>query len=230
MSRPRIIERFVMRRLVSIMSTQMSRRVSTDATIGTGDLFGAPAVPGGFKYQPEVLTEAEEQELVRRFEKLPLKPFEFKGYLGNRRIYTFGRGYLFAGQEPRADASIPNYLLPLQQIACRISGKQAEAFEQIMITEYAPGAGIGWHRDRPSYEDIAAISFVSPCRLRLKHKLGTNWERQSVLIEPRSAYLLHGPVRDSWQHSIAPQDELRYSVTLRTFKAADSKPVSKRNR
>jgi alkylated DNA repair dioxygenase AlkB len=87
-----------------------------------------------------------------------------------------------------------------------------------MVTEYAPGAGIGWHRDRPSYEDIVAVSFLAPCMLRLRRKIGEDWERRSARIEPRSVYLLHGPVRNVWQHSIAPMDVLRYSVTLRTFR------------
>jgi alkylated DNA repair dioxygenase AlkB len=94
----------------------------------------------------------------------------------------------------------------------------ADAFEQLMLTEYAPGAGIGWHRDRPTYEDIVAVSFLAPCTLRLRRKVGDDWERRSAQIEPRSVYLLHGPVRNTWQHSIAPMDVLRYSVTLRTFR------------
>lgn len=167
---------------------------------------------------PEVLSPAQEQDLVRRFEKLPLTPFEFRGYLGNRRIFSFGHKYLFAGQKPRADASIPDYLRPLAEIARAISGRPAAAFEQIMVTEYAPGAGIGWHLDRPSYEDIIGISFLAPCVLRLRRKAGQGWERRSAPIEPRSAYLLHGEVRTGWQHSIAPMDALRYSVTLRSFR------------
>jgi hypothetical protein len=87
-----------------------------------------------------------------------------------------------------------------------------------MVTEYAPGAGIGWHLDRPSYEDIVAVSFLAPCVLRLRRKMGDGWERRSAHIEPRSVYLLHGSVRTVWQHSIAPMDVLRYSVTLRTFR------------
>ena len=115
---------------------------------GTADLFGKPELPDGFHYLPDVLSPAEENAFVRQFEKLPLKPFEFHGYLGNRRIYSFGHRYIFAGQEPRADPSIPDYLRPLTEIANQISGMPAEAFEQLMVTEYAPGAGIGWHRDR----------------------------------------------------------------------------------
>jgi alkylated DNA repair dioxygenase AlkB len=87
-----------------------------------------------------------------------------------------------------------------------------------MVTEYAPGSGIGWHRDRPTFENIVAVSFLAPCVLRLRRKTNEDWERRFARIEPRSAYLLSGTVRNSWQHSIAPMDVLRYSVTLRTFR------------
>jgi alkylated DNA repair dioxygenase AlkB len=193
-------------------------RTITNATI---DLFEHPdqfELPQGFRYLPAVLSPSEEASFVERFRYLPFQPFEFQGFLANRRIFTFGHKYVFAGQKPRADARIPDYLRPLIELAGEISGASAAAFEQVTVTEYAPGAGIGWHRDRPSYEDIVAVSFLAPCTLRLRRKTGQSWERRSAYIEPRSVYLLHGPVRDDWQHSIAPMDTLRYSVTLRTFR------------
>jgi alkylated DNA repair dioxygenase AlkB len=188
------------------------------ADSGMSDLFGEPELPAGFRYMPEVLSPAEEKALVQRFKALPFKPFEFHGYLGNRRIYSFGHKYIFAGQEPRADPSIPDYLRRLTEIASQISGTPADEFEQLMVTEYAPGAGIGWHRDRPTFGNIAAVSFLAPCVLRLRRKVGEDWERRFARIEPRSVYLLSGTVRNSWQHSIAAMDVLRYSVTLRTFR------------
>jgi alkylated DNA repair dioxygenase AlkB len=200
------------------MSSSLVRKQNRLPAGDMPDLFAAGESPDGFRYIHDVLSIAEEKSLVERFKKLPLKPFEFHGYLANRRIYSFGHNYVFAGQEPRDDASIPDYLQPLTHIASRISGQPAEAFEQAMVTEYAPGAGIGWHRDRPSYEDIVSVSFLAPCMLRLRRKAGKGWERQSVPVAPRSVYLLHGAVREEWQHSIAPMDVLRYSVTLRTFR------------
>jgi hypothetical protein len=184
----------------------------------TADLFGEPALPTGFQYMADVISPAEEHRLVQIFEQLPMSSFEFHGHFGNRRIYTFGHRYVFAGQLPRANSEIPAYVRPLTQIASRISGIAAEAFEQVMITDYPPGAGIGWHRDRPTYGDIAAISFLTPCVLRLRRRVGETWERRSAWIEPRSCYLLHGDVRNRWQHSIAPMDVQRYSMTLRTFR------------
>jgi hypothetical protein len=184
------------------------------------DLFGDTKMPEGFGYTPNVISVAEEADFVKYFEGLALRPFDFHGFPANRRIFTFGRSYLFAGQKPRADARIPEYFGPLLEIASRVSGPPAEAFQQIMVSEYPPGAGIGWHRDRPPYEDIVAISFVAPCVLRLRRRNGEIWERRSTLVEPRSAYLLHGPVRNVWSHSVTPMETLRYSVTLRTFRHA----------
>jgi alkylated DNA repair dioxygenase AlkB len=200
------------------MASPSSRRRRPSRAGLAGDLFGAPEQPDGFRYLPDVLSATEEDRLVAQLEQLPLTPFEFRGYLAKRRIYSFGHKYVFAGQKPRADSDIPDYLMPLTHIASRISGKPAAAFAQIMVSEYAPGAGIGWHLDRPSYEDIVGVSLLAPCTLRLRHKTGETWERRSALIEPRSAYLLQGPVRNDWEHSIDPMNLLRYSVTLRSFR------------
>lgn len=200
----------------------MPSRTPRPIAVGMPDLFGAPELPEGFRYLPDVLSTAEERELVGLFESLPLQPFEFHGYRANRRIFTYGHRYVFAGQQPRADAGIPAHLRPLAEIASAIAGVPADMFEQVMVTEYPPGAGIGWHRDRPTFEDIVAISFLSPCALRLRRREGEGWERRSVLIEPRSAYLLHGPARNRWQHSIAAMDSRRFSVTLRTFRPGHS--------
>jgi hypothetical protein len=40
------------------------------------------APPEGFRYQADVLTTDEERELVAHISELPLKEFEFQGYVG----------------------------------------------------------------------------------------------------------------------------------------------------
>jgi alkylated DNA repair dioxygenase AlkB len=44
-------------------------------------------------------------------------------------------------------------------------------------------------------------------------------ERYSLTAEPRSAYLLRGPSRTEWEHSIPAVDSLRYSITFRSLRA-----------
>jgi alkylated DNA repair dioxygenase AlkB len=183
----------------------------------TDDLFGIPG-PDGFAYRPALLSPDEERAFVAEFEKLPFKPFEFHGYLGNRRIVSFGYRYDYAGRALRGAEAMPDFLEPLKQIAADFSGIPAQNLQQALVTEYAPGAGIGWHRDKPMLEDVVALSFLAPCVLRLRRREGTGWLRRSVPVAPRSGYLLRGPSREDWEHSIAPMETLRYSVTFRSFR------------
>jgi alkylated DNA repair dioxygenase AlkB len=63
------------------------------------------------------------------------------------------------------------------------------------------------------------VSLLAPCSFRFRRKAGETWDRASLPAEPRSAYLLSGPARTVWEHSIPALDRLRYSITLRTLVA-----------
>jgi alkylated DNA repair dioxygenase AlkB len=190
------------------------------ATDPPTDLFGEAATPPGFRAADALFSAAEEKAFVRQFETLPFMPFEFHGHLGNRRIVSFGYRYDYGAQKLKSSDAMPEFLLPLRAIASTFSGIPDAQLEQALVTEYAPGAGIGWHRDKPMFEKVVALSFLAPCDLRLRRKAGDRWERRSVSVAPRSGYLLNGPVRDEWEHSIVPMEKLRYSVTFRSFRPA----------
>jgi alkylated DNA repair dioxygenase AlkB len=182
------------------------------------DLFGAaPDIPEGFVYQDDMLTSTEETHLVSQFAKLAFKPFEFHGYLGNRRVVSFGWRYDYSGKALRESPPIPEFLLPLRKKAAAFAGIEADSLQQALVTEYAAGAGIGWHKDKPMFQDVIAFSFLSACTLRLRRKIGGAWERKSLIANPCSAYMLRGISRAQWEHSIPPLDTLRYSVTFRNF-------------
>jgi alkylated DNA repair dioxygenase AlkB len=183
------------------------------------DLFAAETLPPGFAYGENRLDAALEKTLLREIEALPFKPFEFHGFFGNRRIVSFGWRYDYAGRALKASDPMPDFLLPLREIAADFANLPPDRFQQALVTEYAPGAGIGWHRDKPMFEDVVAFSLAGPCTLRLRHKDGSGWTRYSQAVAPRSAYLLRGPARFDWEHSIPPLDRLRYSITLRTFRS-----------
>jgi alkylated DNA repair dioxygenase AlkB len=178
------------------------------------------SLPEGFEYRPALVTPEEEVELIEQFRALDFKPFEFHGYFGNRRVVSFGWHYDFAASQVRRVGDRPDFLMPLRDRAAAFAGIDAAAFEHALVTEYSPGAGIGWHRDRPVFDDVIGISLRAPCRFRLRRKQGNNWQRAAIELQPRSAYLLRGPVRRDWEHSIPPLDELRYSVTFRSVKPA----------
>jgi alkylated DNA repair dioxygenase AlkB len=188
---------------------------------GQLNLFGgsaAPDLPEGLAYAPDLLTPPEERALAARMAELPFRAFEFQGYLGHRRTVSFGWHYAFDGSGLKETEPMPDWLLPVQDRAAAWAGLPGTALEHVLLTEYAPGAGIGWHRDRSVFEDIVGLSLLAPARLRFRRKAGEKWERKALIAQPRSAYLLRGAARDEWQHSIAAMEALRYSITFRSLR------------
>lgn len=178
------------------------------------------ASPEGFLYQPEVLPPDEERELVEHIQQLPLKEFEFHGYLGKRRVISYGWHYNFEHARLQPADQIPAFLHRLRERAAEFAGIAPEALPHALVTEYSPGTTIGWHRDKGVFGDVVGISLLSPCIFRLRRKAGEKWERYSLTAEPRSAYLLRGSSRTEWEHSIPAVESLRYSITFRSLRAA----------
>jgi alkylated DNA repair dioxygenase AlkB len=183
------------------------------------DLFDNPSLPEGFRYQQNLISAAEERQLVDRFSDLVFKEFEFHGFLGKRRVVSFGWRYDFNNGGLQRTEDIPAFLLPVREQASVFAGIPASGLQQVLLTEYRPGAAIGWHKDRSVFGEVVGISLLSACAFRLRRKRGTSWERASLTLEPRSAYLLQGPSRTEWEHSIPGVGCLRYSITFRNFKS-----------
>ncbi len=176
----------------------------------------------GFRYDPKLINPADELSLIARVRELPFKEFEFHGYLGKRRVVSFGWQYEFSGSGRLRKANdIPDFLLPLRRRAAEFARMEPESLQHVLVIEYGPGAGIGWHRDKPVFGEVVGVSLLAPCVLRFRRKVDSSskgknrWERVNVLAEPRSAYHLSGPARSVWEHSIARVDDLRYSITFR---------------
>lgn len=177
-------------------------------------------LPEGFRYQPDFISPDEEQELVNGLSELPFKEFEFQNYVGKRRVVSFGWQYVFDGSGLKKADDMPQFLLPLRARAAALAGLEADALQHVLLTEYRPGAAIGWHKDRSVFGETIGISLLSSCRFRFRRKQKKGWERRSLTAEPRSAYLLAGASRSDWEHSIPAVEALRYSITFRNLKEA----------
>ena len=190
------------------------------------DIFGGagdapeppPPLPEGFRYRPELVGAAEENEILRDIRELPFREFEFHGYLGKRRVVSFGWQYDFEGRQLRKVDDIPAFLLPVRDVAAGFAGLRPESLQHVLVTEYGPGAAIGWHRDKAVFGEIVGISLLAACTFRLRRAVGESWERVKLEAAPRSAYLLSGPARSEWEHSIPPVTSLRYSITFRNLR------------
>ncbi|HEV2764044.1 MAG TPA: alpha-ketoglutarate-dependent dioxygenase AlkB [Pyrinomonadaceae bacterium] len=191
------------------------------------DIFGgagrarqtAAELPEGFRYEPELIGPGDEAALLARVRELPFREFEFHGYTGKRRVVSFGWHYDFSARHLQKADDLPDFLLALRPAAAAFAGLEPEELQHVLVTEYGPGAGIGWHRDKSVFGETVGVSLLSPCVLRLRRKAGERrWERANVVTEPRSAYLLSGPARWEWEHSIPQVEALRYSVTFRNLR------------
>jgi len=177
-----------------------------------------PLGPPGFVYQADFLSREEEAELAAWLAGLPFAPFLFQGYEARRRVVSFGWKYDFSRSHLEKADDIPEELLAVRARAADLAGLRPDDLQQVLLNEYLPGAPIGWHRDRPVFAQVAGISLLSPCAFRFRRRVGEGFERKTLTLAPRSAYVLDGPSRTEWEHSIPPVAEHRYSITFRNFK------------
>jgi alkylated DNA repair dioxygenase AlkB len=184
-----------------------------------GDLFApvGPAVPG-LLLLPNAVTPAEERALEARIDAEPLAPFQFGQWEGKRLTTHYGSGYDFSRQRVAEAPPLPDWLLELRDGLAPQVGRDPEPFQAALLIRYDPGAGIGWHRDRPQYGEVIGLSLGTVSTLRLRRRTACGFERRKLVLPPRSLYRLSGEVRDAWEHSIAPLAVTRHSITFRTLR------------
>jgi DNA oxidative demethylase len=187
------------------------------------DLF-AEALPG-LSQAGDIVTPGEEQALVTSIDASPLSPFRFHQWQGKRLTTTYGWSYDFDDGSFTPAEAIPDWLLPVRAKAALFAGLAADELAQALLIRYDPGAGIGWHRDRPVFEHVLGISLGAPATMRFRRRRRGGFERAAVLLVPRSIYHLTGEARHQWEHSIAPMDATRWSVTFRSISERGRKPA-----
>lgn len=185
-----------------------------------GELFASEALPTvpGLVLVREAVTPAEEAELAERIDRAPLAPFQFGQWEGKRLTVHYGSAYDFSRHRLDAAPPLPGWLVSLRDKLAPQVGRDSAAFAAALLIRYDPGAGIGWHRDRPQYGEVLGLSLSAPCVLRLRRRTESGFERRNIDLPPRSLYLLSGEVRREWEHSIVPMDVTRRSITLRTLR------------
>lgn len=184
------------------------------------DLAPSPsALPEGLRYEPSFLSPADEASLIALIQQLPLEAAQYKGYTARRRVVSYGGSFDYDTNRLRPSAALIDELHPLRAAVARWAGRDPRSLVHVLVAEYRPGAPLGWHRDVPDFEDVFGVSLGGEALLRFRPYPPDPPRRESVVklrVEPRSIYALRGPARWAWQHSVAPVDALRWSITFRT--------------
>jgi alkylated DNA repair dioxygenase AlkB len=180
-----------------------------------------PAFPEEFSYLDSFISPEEEVRLLEEIAKIDLHNMIFQGYTATRKVASFGYDYSFDSRKLTKGRDIPEaFDFIIEKVAEHLKMKR-EDFAELLVTEYPVGAVINWHRDAPPFDLIAGISLRSDCVFKLRPQEKERQGRGSIISFPvrrRSLYVMQGPARSEWQHSIAPVKEVRYSVTLRTLR------------
>jgi len=188
----------------------------------------APGLPPGFEYAPAFLEKREADELTTHIAAVEFATFQMHGVTARRRTAHYGWSYTYDSRSGEPGRPIPGFLLPVREQLAAWASIQPDAFEEALVTEYAPEAGIGWHRDAPMFGDvIAGLSLGATARMRFRpyerpssRAAGQAARRATheITLEPGSAYLITGSARRDYEHAIPPVEGLRYSVTFRTVR------------
>ena len=174
--------------------------------------------PDGIVLRPEVITREEESGLLERFATLRWDPIVIRGQAARRTARHFGLGYDYESRTPRPGAPIPRWSEPIRRAAAERGGVAPAELVEVLAQRYPAGSTLGWHRDAPAFGIVVGISLLGRSRLRFQRGRRERRRVWEVDLEPRSGYVLAGEARWSWEHSIPPAKELRYSITFRTLK------------
>ncbi|MBA2651728.1 MAG: alpha-ketoglutarate-dependent dioxygenase AlkB [Tatlockia sp.] len=172
----------------------------------------------GFAYYPDFISLEEENLLLKKVKRLNWQKIIMYKQTAKRRVVHFGMDYSYSNRKIQPTRSAPPFLQPFIQRAASLIKVNPEELAEILITEYPIGAQIGWHRDSPVFDQIIGLSLLNSCQIKFRLKNDQVNESFSANLEPRSAYLLSGTLRELWEHSISPVKSPRYSITLRTLK------------
>jgi alkylated DNA repair dioxygenase AlkB len=187
------------------------------------ELFDTPLQrPHGLLYQPEFITRGEEENLLAAIAPLPLREARFQDFAKRRVVHFYFAGSGEAYDEDDDDAfssgPLPQPLVELQQRVAKWLAIDPAAFVHALVSEYRAGTPIGWHRDKSVYGIVVGLSLAGWGRMRFRPLDPCPPRNAMVLLElePRSVYVMQGPIRWQWQHSMLPTKALRYSITFRT--------------
>jgi alkylated DNA repair protein (DNA oxidative demethylase) len=174
--------------------------------------------PQGLVLRSELLSVAEEAELLKRLADLRFDPIVMHGQAARRTARHYGLGYDYGSRTPQPGEPVPEWLHPVRRRAADLAGEDPEALVEVLVQRYPPGATIGWHRDAPAFGTVIGVSLGGTARLRFQRGRRERRRVWEVTLEPRSGYVLDGEARRSWEHSIPATKELRYSITFRTLR------------
>lgn len=182
----------------------------------------ADQLPDGLRLQEGFLSREEEAQLLDIVAALPLAAARYKQYTARRQVISYGGSFDYDTNRLEPAQPLIEALHPLRDRVAAWADVPAESLVHTLVAAYTPGTPLGWHRDVPEFEQIFGVSLGGPATLRFRPYPPVSPRKEEVVrlqVEPRTVYAITGVARWGWQHSVAPVDAMRWSITFRTPRA-----------
>src|SRR5690349_15414675 len=97
----------------------------------------------GLSYLADWITTEEEQDLLAHIDAFSFSEVRMHGATAKRKVVHFGWNYGYDSWRIEPTDPIPPWLLPVRERAATLISVPPETVEEVLISRYAPGAGIG---------------------------------------------------------------------------------------
>ena len=178
----------------------------------------------GFRYIPNYITEFQHDWLLDKINKQQWHSF------AKRRVQHYGPKYNYKTGKLNHDTRMSDLPEWLNRLSHKLHKDEytPEVPNQVLVSEYQPGQGIGGHIDRePWFKDtIIALSLGSSCIMEFTNQHDKT-KKVPVWLAPRSVAVLREAARYTWLHGIPARKsdmwdgckyarQRRISLTFRT--------------
>jgi len=159
----------------------------------------AAEVVTGLKYIADYLTEVQHDWLINHIDKQQWNTFY------QRRVQNYGQSYNFNGRQEEQEkpiAAFPEWVNRLCQ-KLQKDGHMPKVANQVLVSEYEPGQGIGDHTDKEAcFMDTIGILSLNSCCVMDLTSVSDKTKKVPIWLAPRSLTVLTGDAKNRWMHGI----------------------------
>lgn len=153
----------------------------------------------GLRYIADYITESQHDWLLDTIDK------QQWGYFGKRRVQHYGQRYDYSEQKKNDALEVSEFPEWLERLCLKLQndGYMPKIANQVFISEYQPGQGIGDHTDKEAcfMDTICILSLSSSCVMNLTPTSDTT-QKVPIWLAPGSLTVLSADAKNRWLHGI----------------------------
>ena len=156
------------------------------------------AIPG-LRYIAGYLTEEQHDWLLDTIDKKQWS------YFGKRRVQHYGQRYDYNEQKKSDEPEASEFPEWLKRLCLKLQndGYMPKIANQVLISEYQSGQGIGDHTDKEAcfMDTICILSLSSSCVMNLT-LISDKTQKVPIWLAPGSLTVLSADAKNRWMHGI----------------------------